>query len=122
MGVGEQPPDLVVADSVAPVGGLVCDELGIPWITTIATPFAIAVSDDGKTIVATAAGSDTLFTLDADLQNDPADIPMMLAELDKGFDVVSGWRKVRQDKALTRRLPSVIANDPLGTGPPTHRR
>lgn len=37
----EQRPDLVVADSVAPVGGLVCDELGIPWITTIATPFAI---------------------------------------------------------------------------------
>src|SRR6187402_2946976 len=37
----EERPDLVVADSVAPVGGLVCDALGIPWITTIATPFAI---------------------------------------------------------------------------------
>lgn len=55
-----------------------------------------------------------IVALDADLQNDPADIPMMLAELDKGFDVVSGWRKIRQDKALTRRLPSVIANWLIG--------
>ena len=40
--------------------------------------------------------------MDADLQNDPADIPMLLARLDEGYDVVSGWRKNRQDKALTR--------------------
>ncbi len=50
--------------------------------------------------------------LDSDLQNDPADIPAMLAKLDEGegCDVVSGWRKNRQDKWLTRRLPSEIAN------------
>jgi glycosyltransferase involved in cell wall biosynthesis len=48
--------------------------------------------------------------LDADLQNDPADIPMLLAKLDEGYDVVSGWRKKRHDKALTRLLPSRIAN------------
>jgi len=48
--------------------------------------------------------------LDADLQNDPADIPAMIAELDKGYDVVSGWRKNRQDHALTRLLPSMMAN------------
>jgi glycosyltransferase involved in cell wall biosynthesis len=48
--------------------------------------------------------------MDADLQNDPADIPMLVAKLDEGYDVVSGWRKKRQDKALTRRLPSKIAN------------
>ncbi len=54
----------------------------------------------GKVIVA----------IDADLQNDPADIPKMLAKLDEGFDVVSGWRKKRHDNAVTRLLPSKIAN------------
>jgi glycosyltransferase involved in cell wall biosynthesis len=49
-------------------------------------------------------------TMDGDLQNDPADIPRMLAKLDEGFDVVSGWRHDRQDDALTRVLPSRIAN------------
>ena len=48
--------------------------------------------------------------LDADLQNDPADIPMMLEKLDEGYDVVSGWRKFREDNALTRNLPSHMAN------------
>jgi len=47
--------------------------------------------------------------MDADLQNDPADIPMMLQKLDEGYDVVSGWRKERQD-TLSRRLPSQMAN------------
>ncbi|MDJ0617796.1 MAG: glycosyltransferase family 2 protein [Calothrix sp. MO_192.B10] len=51
-----------------------------------------------------------IVTLDADLQNDPSDIPMMLAKLDEGYDLVSGWREKRQDKALTRLLPSKIAN------------
>ncbi len=54
----------------------------------------------GKVIVA----------IDADLQNDPADIPEMIARLDEGFDVVSGWRKKRHDNAVTRLLPSKIAN------------
>ena len=49
-------------------------------------------------------------TLDADLQNDPADIPRLLERLDAGVDVVSGWRVDRQDKFLSRRLPSMIAN------------
>ena len=48
--------------------------------------------------------------LDADLQNDPADIPMMLDKLNEGYDVISGWRKNREDNALTRNLPSHIAN------------
>ena len=52
--------------------------------------------------------------MDADLQNDPDDIPMLLARLEEGFDIVSGWRKNRQDKALTRRLPSRIANWLIG--------
>ncbi len=48
--------------------------------------------------------------MDADLQNDPADIPMLLGRLEDGFDVVSGWRQDRQDRALTRRLPSRMGN------------
>ena len=48
--------------------------------------------------------------IDADLQNDPVDIPRMLAKIDEGYDVVSGWRVNRQDKMLTRKLPSHMAN------------
>jgi len=48
--------------------------------------------------------------IDADLQNDPADIPKMIEKLNEGFDVVSGWRKKRHDKAVTRLLPSKLAN------------
>jgi len=51
-----------------------------------------------------------LIPMDADLQNDPADIGRLLEKLDEGYDVVSGWRKDRQDKFITRRIPSVIAN------------
>lgn len=56
----------------------------------------------------------TVVTMDGDLQNDPADIPMLLAKMDEGFDLVSGWRKNRQDRALTRLLPSKIANWLIG--------
>lgn len=59
--------------------------------------------------IAHAKGEAVVF-MDADLQNDPADIPMMLAKLNEGYDVVSGWRKDRQDKWLTRTLPSKFAN------------
>jgi len=51
-----------------------------------------------------------IIAMDADLQNDPADIPKMIAKLEEGFDVVSGWRKKRHDNALTRLLPSKMAN------------
>lgn len=56
------------------------------------------------------ARGDIIVLLDADLQNDPADIPEMLAKLEEGYDLVSGWRKHRKDNALTRNLPSNIAN------------
>ncbi len=52
----------------------------------------------------------TVVTLDADLQNDPEDIPMLLAKADEGYDVVSGWRKHRRDPFINRKLPSMIAN------------
>jgi glycosyltransferase involved in cell wall biosynthesis len=53
---------------------------------------------------------DVVIPMDGDGQNDPADIPRLLDKLAEGFDVVSGWRQARQDRALTRRLPSVVAN------------
>lgn len=51
-----------------------------------------------------------IVALDADLQNDPADIPKMIDKLNEGFDVVSGWRKKRHDKLITRLIPSKMAN------------
>jgi glycosyltransferase involved in cell wall biosynthesis len=63
-----------------------------------------------------------LVTLDADLQNDPADIPRLVAKIEEGFDLVSGWRRPRRDPWLTRRLPSRIANAlvRLVSGVPLH--
>lgn len=57
-----------------------------------------------------AARGQVLIPMDADLQNDPADIIRLLDKLDEGYDVVSGWRKNRQDKLFTRKVPSMIAN------------
>ncbi|KPL84664.1 glycosyl transferase [Thermanaerothrix daxensis] len=57
------------------------------------------------------ATGDVIVLMDADLQNDPADIPMMLEKIQEGYDVVSGWRVHRQDAYLTRTLPSRIANE-----------
>ena len=64
---------------------------------------------------AMAAGIDNsvgevIVTLDADMQNDPADIPLLIQKIDEGYDVVSGWRVDRQDAALRRRIPSRVAN------------
>src|SRR6185312_2903609 len=57
-----------------------------------------------------AARGKVLIPMDADLQNDPADITRLLEKLDQGFDVVSGWRKNRKDKMITRKIPSMLAN------------
>jgi len=56
------------------------------------------------------ATGDVLIPMDADLQNDPSDIPRLLAKIEEGYDVVSGWRKNRQDRFWSRRLPSKLAN------------
>jgi len=76
---------------------------------------------------AMAAGFDhargnVIVPMDGDLQNDPADIPLLLNKLNEGYDVVSGWRRRRQDKVLTRKIPSLIANYLIGkiTGVPLH--
>jgi len=57
-----------------------------------------------------AASGKVLIPMDADLQNDPVDIQRLLQKLDEGYDVVSGWRKNRQDKMFTRKIPSMMAN------------
>ena len=63
-----------------------------------------------------------IVSMDGDLQNDPGDIPKLLGKLDEGYDLVCGWRKDRQDKFLTRRVPSIVANWIIGkvTGVPIH--
>lgn len=61
-----------------------------------------------------AARGGVVVTMDGDLQNDPADIPMLLAKLEEGFDVACGWRHKRQDKLWTRKVPSMIANRLIG--------
>src|SRR5262245_7534060 len=68
------------------------------------------------------ASGDVIVTIDADLQNDPEDIPRLLDKLNEGYDVVSGWRKDRQDSAISRNLVSLIANRMISrtSGVPLH--
>jgi len=72
----------------------------------------------GQTAAFTAgfdrARGDVVITIDADLQNDPADIPALMVKMAEGYDVVSGWRVDRQDRFLDRRLPSILANRLIG--------
>ena len=66
------------------------------------------------------ARGEILVTMDGDLQNDPLDIPMMVDKLEQGYDLVVGWRHNRQDKLISRKIPSIIANRLIGyvTGVP----
>jgi hypothetical protein len=68
------------------------------------------------------ASGEILVTMDGDLQNDPADIPMLMDHIRAGHDVAVGWRYKRRDRLITRRIPSVIANWLIGkvTGVPIH--
>jgi glycosyltransferase involved in cell wall biosynthesis len=56
------------------------------------------------------ARGEVVITMDADLQNDPMDIPKLMAKIDEGYDIVSGWRRDRQDRFIDRKLPSMMAN------------
>jgi glycosyltransferase involved in cell wall biosynthesis len=60
------------------------------------------------------ARGEVIVSMDGDLQNDPVDIPTLVMKLEEGFDVVCGWRKNRQDKLWTRRVPSLVANWLIG--------
>jgi glycosyltransferase involved in cell wall biosynthesis len=66
------------------------------------------------------AGGDIIVTMDGDLQNDPRDIPELVAKINEGFDIVVGWRFNRKDKLISRKIPSKIANWLIGkvTGVP----
>ena len=66
------------------------------------------------------ARGQVVVSMDGDLQNDPADIPLLLEKMNEGFDIVCGWRKNRQDKFWSRRVPSIVANWLIGkvTGGP----
>ncbi len=68
------------------------------------------------------ARGEIIITLDADLQNDPEDIPSLLAKLAESYDIVTGWRKDRKEPWLSRRLPSIIANGMMAwlSGVPLH--
>lgn len=68
------------------------------------------------------ASGEVIVLMDADAQNDPSDIPRMMARLDEGYDLVHGWRKERQDPFWNRRLPSLVANWLISrsTGFPIH--
>lgn len=57
-----------------------------------------------------AAGGSVIIPMDGDLQNDPADIPRLIARIHEGYDVVSGWRRDRKDTFITRKVPSMLAN------------
>ncbi len=88
-----------IREAVARYGGFRGVRLGINAGQTAALAAGIRL-----------ARGEIIACLDADLQNDPRDIPAMLAKLEEGYDVVSGWRRHRKDPWLTRRLPSSIAN------------
>ena len=69
-----------------------------------------------------ASRGEYIISMDGDLQNDPCDIPRLLAKIEEGYDVVCGWRKDRKDGFLLRRFPSLIANWLIGKiiGVPIH--
>jgi dolichol-phosphate mannosyltransferase len=84
-----------------------------PWLRAVKLR-----SNRGQT-AAMAAGlevarGEIIVFMDADLQNDPSDIPRLIAKLDEGYDLVSGWRRQRQDRAFTRKFPSWVANRIIG--------
>ncbi len=111
-----QPVEVVLVDDGSTDGSFVLLREAAharPWLRVVrfrrnyGQTAALAAGIDHST-------SNVIVALDADLQNDPGDIPAMLARLDEGYDVVSGWRRHRQDKAITRRLPSAVANYIIG--------
>ncbi len=95
-----QPPSRGSAHSFAATQSRAHDD---PWRRNYGQTPAMAAGID-------AARGEVLIPMDADLQNDPADIARLLDKIDEGYDVVSGWRKNRRDKLFTRKIPSMIAN------------
>ncbi|OAG28419.1 glycosyltransferase family 2 protein [Thermodesulfatator autotrophicus] len=80
-----------------------------PWLRIVALRRNFGQSAAFTAGIDHARGK-VIVTMDGDLQNDPQDIPKLLKKIEEGYDVVSGWRKDRQDPFLSRRLPSIMAN------------
>lgn len=115
-------------DEMVRASGLICEFLFIDdgsTDDTVARLLEVTGDDSRVNIIrfrrnfgqtaALAAGFDyaraeIIATLDGDLQNDPAEIPKMVAKLNEGYDLVAGWRKNRQDNFFSRKIPSFLAN------------
>ena len=108
----EAPHEIVFVDDGSNDGSR--DELRALAVSDSRVKLVLLRRNYGQTAAMQAglqlAEGEVIVTMDGDLQNDPADIPMMLAKLEEGYDLVHGWRKNRQDAWLSRKLPSRIAN------------
>ncbi len=112
-GLGRQAEILYVDDQSTDGSRQILDDLAEAAVE-IRTRVVRLRRNYGQT-AALAAGFDlaegqVIIPLDADCQNNPADIPRLLAKLDEGYDVVSGWRRQRKDRLISRRIPSISAN------------
>src|SRR6266545_3062987 len=117
------PADAAPAPELSVVVPIYDEEENIPVLyerltgalAALGIGYEIIAVDDGShdrsfAFLRERARADVVVTIDADLQNDPADIPRLLEKIAEGYDVVSGWRAHRQDAFWNRRLPSIIAN------------
>lgn len=115
-GLGRQAEILYVDDDSDDDSGRLLDQLARDHAADeLVRTRVLHLSRHFGQTAALAAGFDlaegeVVIAIDGDLQNNPADIPRLVAKLEEGYDVVSGWRRRRQDKPLTRRLPSLVAN------------
>lgn len=108
-GIGKTYEVILVNDGSSDATAERLDEIGDPRVRAVHFRRNFGQTAALMAGFNTARGS-IIIAMDGDMQNDPADIPKLLAKLDEGYDVVSGWRANRQDAALRRNFPSKVAN------------